>query len=61
MPTPIKDPSKTNFKIGDMVYYETIPQKILFIQNISPSFLFCMKISDKAFEVQGHLGKVKSV
>ena len=58
-PPPIKDPSIITFKIGDMVLLRNHTPKILVIPNINPVSEFCKKISDKTFELQDHLGKVK--
>ena len=42
-PPPIRDPDKTDFKIGDMVLMKTIPSRTLLIQNINPVLEFARK------------------
>ena len=60
-PSPTKDPSKINFKIGNMVLLRNHTFKHSFDSKYKPSFWICKKISDKTFEVQDNLGKVKKV
>ena len=58
---PIRDPSKTNFKIGHMVLLGNCTLKEMFHSKYKPSFRICKKISDKAFDVQDNLDKIKRV
>ena len=58
-PLTIRDPSKTNFKMGDMVLVRNHTPKDTFDTKYKPSFRICKKISDKAFDVQDNLGKIK--
>ena len=45
-PPPIRDPDKTDFKIGDMVLIKNHTPKDAFDSNYKPSFRICKKISD---------------
>ena len=56
---PLKDPDRTDFKIGHMVLIKNHTPKDTFDFKYKPSFWICKKISDKAFEAQDKLGKVK--
>ena len=58
-PPIIKDPSKANFKRGNMVLLGNHTPKETFCPKYKLRFQICKKISDKAFEVQDNLGKVK--
>ena len=60
-PSPIRNPSKTNFKIGDLVLFRNHTPKGTFDSKYKPSSRICKKISDKAFDVQDNLGKSKKV
>ena len=59
MPPPIRDPGKTDFKIGDMVLIKNHTTKDTFDSKYKPSFRICKKILDKAFDVQDSIGKVR--
>ena len=54
-PPQIRDPNKTNSKIGDHTPKDTFDSKY------KPSFIICKKISDKASDVQDSTGKVRGV
>ena len=58
---PIKDPSKANFKICDMVLLRKLTPKDTFHSKYKPSYQICKKISEKAYEVTDNLGKIKRV
>ena len=60
-PPPIRDPDRTDFKIGDMVLIRNQPPKDAFDPEYKHSFRICKKISDKAFDVQDSAGKVRWV
>ena len=51
MPTPARDPDRTNFKIGDMVLLRNHTSKDTIDLIYKPSFRICKKISDKAFDI----------
>ena len=61
MPTPHQrsNPTKANFKIGDMVLLRNHTPKDTFNSEYKQSFQICKNISDRIFEVQDNLGKVK--
>ena len=46
-PTPTSDPSKTNFKIGDIVLLRNHTPKDTFDSKYKPGFRICKNISDK--------------
>ena len=56
---PIRDPDKTDFKIGDMVLIKNHTTKDAFDSKYKPSFRIWKKISDKAFDVKDSAGKVR--
>ena len=58
-PPPIRDPDKTDFKIGDMVLMKNHTPKDAFDLECKPSFRICKKISGKEFDVQGSVRKVR--
>ena len=60
-PSPIKDPSKANLKIGDMVLLRNHTPKDTFDSKYKSSFWICKKIYNEAFEVQDNLGRFKQV
>ena len=55
---PIRDPSKTNFKKGDMGLFRNHNPKDTFDSNYEPSFTNCKKSSDMAFDFQDNLDKI---
>ena len=57
-PTPIRDPSKTDFKIGNIILLRNHTSKDTFGSKYEASFRICKKISDKAYDVQDNLGKI---
>ena len=59
MSSPIKDPDKTNFRIGDMVLVKNYTPKDAFDSKYIPSFRICKNISDKVFDLQDSTGKVR--
>ena len=59
-PPHIKDPNKTEFKIGDMVLLKNHTPTEAFDSKYKPSFKICKIVSVKAFDVQEQ-GKKMSI
>ena len=61
MPSPIRDPDKTDSKIGDMVLVKNYTPKDALDSKYKHSFRICKNILDKAFDVQYSTGTVRQV
>ena len=57
-PPPVRDPDKTDFKIGDMVFIKNHTPNDTFDLKYKSSFQICKRILDKAFNIQNSTGKV---
>ena len=58
-PCPIRDPDKTNFKIGDTILIKNHTPRDIFDLIYKPRLRIFKKILDKALDVQDSAGKVK--
>ena len=59
-PLLIRDHSK-KFKMDDIILLRNHTPKDMFDSKYKPSFRICKKITDKAFDFQDNLGKIKSI